>query len=183
MWRHYEGHAVPDLPASPGENMRSAAAEPSRTPRKNRSRSQHRTRRLFADDPLLPRLRGQVAEILRQSFLDLDDAKEWRKLGLGVFLDRPLGVGKAAAEPDATLLLSAKGFSVSSARQRLLALAGDLGVKPEDPHVQKLLARPSLPGLPLDAISSGQFTPAPFLSPMPAAPLPISSFSAARPAV
>jgi hypothetical protein len=150
--RHYEGHAVPDLPTSPGENMRVLPPSHPRVPEEQITQPSRRSRQLYAGDPLLPRLRGPVAESLRQSFLDLEHADEWRELGLGVFLDRPLGLGKAAAEPDSTLLLAAETFSISIARQRLLALAGDLAIPPEDALVQRLLARPPLPGLPLDAI-------------------------------
>jgi len=150
--RRYEGHAVPDLPTSPGENMRVLPPSHPRVPEEQITQPARRRRQLYADDPLLPRLRGQVFEVLRQSFLDLEHPDEWRELGLGVFLDRPLGVGKAVAEPDGTLLLSAEAFSLSIARQRLLALAGDLGIPAEDTFVQHLLARPPLPGLPLDAL-------------------------------
>jgi hypothetical protein len=152
--RRYEGHAVPDLPTSPGENMRVLPPSHPRVPDEQITQPARRTRRLYADDFLLPRLQGRVAEALRQGFLDLEHADEWREMGLGVFLDRPFGDGKAAAEPDGTLLLSAEAFSVSIARQRLLALAGDLSLSAEDALVQRLLARPSLPGLPLDAIGN-----------------------------
>ena len=152
--RRYEGHAVPDLPTSPGENTRVLPPSHPRVPEDQIAQPARRTRRLYAEDPLLPRLSGQLAEVLRQSLLDLEDAEEWRELGLGVFLDRPLGVGKVGAEPDATLLLSAEAFSASIARERLLALAGDVGVNPDDAVVQRLLVRPPLPGLPLDAIGA-----------------------------
>lgn len=152
MRRRYEGHAVPDLPTSPGENMRVLPPSHPRVPEDQITQPARRRRQLYADDPLLPHLCGRVAELLRQSFLDLEHPDEWRELGLAVFLDRPLGVGKAAAEPDGTLLLSAEAFSISIARQRLLALAGDVGILPDDDLVQRLLARPSLPGLPLEAV-------------------------------
>ncbi|HTU17331.1 MAG TPA: hypothetical protein VMG10_04655 [Gemmataceae bacterium] len=150
--RRYEGHAVPDLPTSPGENTRVLPSSHPRVAEEQITQPARRTRRLYAEDPLLPRLSGRLAEVLRQSFLDLEHAEEWRELGLGVFLDRPLGVGKAAAEPDGTLLLSAESFSAAVARERLLALAGDVGANREDAFVQRLLARSPLPGLPLDAI-------------------------------
>jgi hypothetical protein len=151
--RHYEGHAVPDLPTSPGENMRVLPSRHPRVPEEQITQPARRRRHLYADDLLLPRLRlGRIADVLRQSFLDLEQDDEWRELGLAVFLDRPLGVGKAATEPDRTLLLSAEAFSLSIARQRLLALAGDLGISTQDVVVKRLLARPPLPGLPLDAI-------------------------------
>jgi hypothetical protein len=151
--RRYEGHAVPNLPTSPGENTRVLPPSHPRVPEVQITQAARRPRRLYADEPLLPRLRDRVALVLRQSLFDLEDADEWRELGLGVFLDRPLGVGKAAAEPDGTLLLSAEAFSVSIARQGLLALASDLGLNPEDALVQNLLARPPLHGVPLDAIA------------------------------
>jgi hypothetical protein len=151
--RRYEEHAVPDLPTSPGENMRVLPSSHPRVPQEQITQPARRTRRLYADDPLLPRLRDRVALVLRQSLRDLEDAEEWRELGLGVFLDRPFGLGKAAAEPDGTLLLSAEAFSISIALQRLLALAGDLGVNAADALIQNLLARPPLHGLPLDAIA------------------------------
>jgi hypothetical protein len=151
--RRYEGHAVPDLPTSPGENMRVLPPSHPRVPEEQITQPARRSRQLYADDPLLPRLHvGRIAEVLRQSFLDLENADEWRELGLGVFLDRPLGVGKAATEPDSTLLLSAEAFSISIAQQRVLAMADDLGIPSEDAIVQRLLARPPLAGLPLDAI-------------------------------
>lgn len=150
--RQYEGLAVPDLPTSPGENTRVLPPSHPRVPEEQITQPARRTRRLFADDPVLSRLTGRLAEVLRQSFVDLEHDEEWRELGLGVFLDRPLGVGKAAAEPDATLLLSAEAFSASIARERLLALARDVGVNPQDALVQRLLIRSSQPGLPLDAI-------------------------------
>jgi len=151
--RRYEGHAVPDLPTSPGENMRVLPPSHPRVPEEQIMQPARRSRQLYSGDPLLPCLRlGRIAEVLRQSFLDLEHPDEWRELGLGVFLDRPLGVGKAAAEPDSTLLLAAEAFSISIARQRLLALACDLGIPPEDAVIQRLLARPTLPGLPLDSI-------------------------------
>lgn len=143
--RRYEGHAVPDQPTSPGENMRVLPPSHPRVPEEQITQPAHRGRVLFERDPLLPRLSGRTAELLRQSFFDLEHPDEWRELGLAVFLDRPL-------DADGTLLLSAEAFSVSIARQRLLALAGDLGIQPEDAFVQRLLARPSLPGLPLEAI-------------------------------
>jgi hypothetical protein len=152
--RRYEGHAVPDLPTSPGENMRVLPPSHPRVPEEQITQPARRTRFLYENDSLLPRLHGPVAETLRQSLLDLHLEDEWRELGLGVFLDRPFGSSKAAAEPDGTLLLSAEAFSISIAQQRLLALAKDLGVSSDDAYVQRLLARSCLLGLTLDAIGS-----------------------------
>jgi hypothetical protein len=150
--RRYEGHAVPDLPTSPGENSRVLPSSHPRVPDEQIAQPARRTRRLYADDPLAGRWSAAAAAILRQSFLDLADAEEWRELGLAVFLDRPLGVGKSAAEPDATLLLSAEAFSAAIARERLLALAGDVGLTAKDELVQRVLTSAAVPGLSLDAI-------------------------------
>jgi hypothetical protein len=90
--------------------------------------------------------------LLRQSLFDLEHADEWRELGLAIFLDRPLGIGKAAAEPDGTLLLSAEAFSASIACARLHALARDVGLPPEDADFRRLLAHLEIRGVSLDAI-------------------------------
>ena len=109
-------------------------------------------RRLFADHSLRDHLKGHVAELLRQSLRDLEHFEEWREMGLGVFLDRPLGVGKAATEPDDTLLLSAEAFSFRIACTRLSSLEDDLGVERRNAYAP-------LPGLPLAAIG-GPVVPA-----------------------
>ncbi len=139
--RRYEGHPVPDLPTSPGENTRVLPASHPRVPEEQIMQPARRTRRLYAEDPLSHRLGPQAAGLLRQSLLDLQHPDEWRELGLAVFLDRPLGVGKAATEPDGTLLLSAEAFSASIARERLRAAEASLALDPPEVH-----------GLPLDAI-------------------------------
>jgi hypothetical protein len=150
--RRYEGHAVPDLPTSPGENMRVLPPSHPRVPEEQITQPARRQRRLFADDSLLPRLRGPVADLLRQSVLDLEHGEEWRELGMAVYLDRPLGVGQAATEPDGTLLLSAEAFSATLARERLLALARDVGIDVDNALIRGLLHRPPVRGLALDAI-------------------------------
>jgi hypothetical protein len=144
--RRYEGHAVPDLPTSPGENSRVLPPSHPRVPEEQIVQPARRIRCLYSDDPLLGQLTPQVADLLRQSLLDLEHADEWRELGLAIFLDRPLGIGKAAAEPDGTLLLSAEAFSASIARERLQMLAGDVGLRLDD------TAFPEVRGVPLDAI-------------------------------
>jgi len=139
--RRYEDHPVPDLPTSPGENRRVLPPSHPRVPEEQITQSTQRTRRLYAGDPLSHYLKAHVAEVLRQSLADLTHADEWREMGLAVFLDRPLGIGKAATEPDGTLLLSAEAFSVSIAEERMRSL--DLPSLPD---------RPAVHGLPLDAI-------------------------------
>jgi hypothetical protein len=144
--RRYEGHTVPDLPTSPGENNRVLPPSHPRVSEEQIVQPARRTRHLYANDPLLGRPNPQAADLLRQSLLDLEHADEWRELGLAIFLDRPLGIGKAPTEPDGTLLLSAEAFSASIAQERLHMLAGDVGLRPDD------AAFPEVRGVPLDAI-------------------------------
>jgi hypothetical protein len=145
--RRYEGHAVPDLPTSPGENMRVLPPSHPRVADEQIAQPARRTRRLYAGDPLT-----MPVQLLRQSFADLEHPEEWREMGLAIFLDRPFGVGKAPAEPDGTLLLSAEAFSASIARERLHALARDLGIAPDAAAFQHVRAAPPVRGLPLDSI-------------------------------
>jgi hypothetical protein len=150
--RRYEGHAVPDLPTSPGENSRVLPPSHPRVPEEQITQPTRRTRRLYAEDPLPRRLPGRAADLLRQSFTDLEHPDEWREMGLAVFLDRPFGGGKAATEPDGTLLLSAEAFSASIARERLHVLAHEVGVERDNIEFQHLLAPSEVRGLPLDVI-------------------------------
>ena len=122
--RFYEGHAVPDAPASSGENMRVLPPPHVHVSEEQILHPARRTRRLFADDPLTNHLGPRGAEALRQSVADLRHPEELLELGMALFLDRPLGTGKAPGEPDQTLLLSHLAFSRSLARQRLKLLAG-----------------------------------------------------------
>jgi hypothetical protein len=121
--RRYEGHLVPDLPTSPGENNRVLPPSHPRVPEEQVLQTSRRSRRLFDGDPLPAYLGRQAAEVLRQSVRDLDDPTELRELGTALFLDRPLGTAKAPAEPDRTLLLACVAFSRSVAEQRLDSLA------------------------------------------------------------
>jgi hypothetical protein len=148
--RSYEGHPVPDLPTSPGENSRVLPAGHPRVPDEQITLPARRRRRLYADDPLTRHLAGPAAEVLRQSAADLAHPDERRELGAGLFLDRPFGGGKAPAEPDATLLLASVAYSRSIAEGRLPALARDAGISPD--AVEGVRAGLSIPGLPLDAI-------------------------------
>jgi hypothetical protein len=150
--RRYEGHAVPDLPTSPGENQRVLPPSHPRVPEEQITQPARRVRLLYDGDPLVSSASTRIRELLRQSFVDLEQAEEWREMGLGVFLDRPFGVGKAVGAPDGTLLLSAEAFSVSLARQRLHALAADAGVSRNEELFQRLLASPPVHGLALESL-------------------------------
>ena len=144
--RFYEGHPVPDAPASPGESMR---VLPPPHPRVSEEQILHpgkRTRRLFADGPLTAHLGKQSEEVLRRSMADLRHPEELREMGLALFLDRPLGVGKAPGEPDQTILLSHLAFSPSLARQRLKWL----GATAYEGGLQELVR--GLRGVPVSAV-------------------------------
>jgi len=153
--RHYEGHAVPDAPTSPGENARVLPPPHRRVPEEQISQSGKRTRRLYEGDPLPLHLGEQGRRLLRQSVRDLRHPEELRELGMAVFIDRPLGVFKAPTEPDQTLLLSYEAFSRSVALRRLQQLASDQSVgldSTEAEQYRKALANLDVRGLSLDAL-------------------------------
>ncbi|MSQ94339.1 MAG: hypothetical protein EXR98_07260 [Gemmataceae bacterium] len=118
MRRHYEGHLVPDLPTSPGENARVLPASHPRVPEEQLTQSYRRRRQLYPDDPLPALLTPRTRQVLAQCVRDLDHLDERVELGLGVFIDRPLGYAKKAAEPDLTPLLAHEAFSPALARRR-----------------------------------------------------------------
>jgi hypothetical protein len=118
MRRYYEGHLVPDLPTSPGENARVMPASHPRVPEEQLLQPQRRRRQLFADDPLTRRLTEGVRVVLAQSVRDLEQLDERADMGTGLFVDRPLGYAKPPAEPDLTPLLAHEAFSPSLAQRR-----------------------------------------------------------------
>jgi hypothetical protein len=132
--RHYEGLPVPDLPTSPGENARVLPPPFARVPEEQIQVPAKRTRRLFAETSL-PAADGPLGVLLRQTVADLEHPAEVQELGLALFLDRPLGVFKARAEPDQTLLFSYEAFSATVAERRLQELC-ELGLLPARPHFE-----------------------------------------------
>ncbi len=120
--RHYEGHLVPDVPTSPGENARVLPASHPRVPEEQLTQTLRRRRQLYADEPLTRLLGENARRALRLSVFDLNHAEERSELGLGVFIDRPLGYAKATGETDQTPLLAHEAFSPSIARRRAKAL-------------------------------------------------------------
>jgi hypothetical protein len=120
--RHYEDHLVPDAPTSLGENARILPPPYARVPDEQITDPSKRTRRLFVDDRIAARLSPTALEVLRKSIEDLSHPREIQELGMATFLDRPLGVFKGPSEPDQTLLLSYKAFSMSIAEKRLSEL-------------------------------------------------------------
>ena len=118
MRRHYEGHLVPDLPTSPGENARVLPASRPRVPEEQLLQTPKRRRQLFVNDPLAGLLTETARRILAQSIADLEHLDERVEMGLGAFIDRPLGYAKQVGEPDLTPLLAHEAFSPSLARRR-----------------------------------------------------------------
>lgn len=130
--RFYEGLPVPDAPTSPGENARVLPPPYTRVPEAQIADPAQRTKRLFAGDPSESLLGTHGRAVLAQSVADLADPRELRELGTAVFLDRPLGVFKAAGEPDPTPLLSYMAVSRSVAERRLRFLAEAGPLRPDD---------------------------------------------------
>jgi len=153
--RQYEGWPVPDRPTSPGENARVLPPDHPRVPEEQILHPARRTRRLYADDPLTGRLGPNAAAAMRRSVVDLADAEELRELGLALFLDRPLGAGKAPTEPDGTPLLASEAFSRAVAQRRLHALAREPGLLPEEElneRLRRLKDGERIVGLPADVV-------------------------------
>jgi hypothetical protein len=150
--RRYEEHPVPDMPTSPGESSRVLPASHPRVPEEQILEPSRRSRRLYAGDPLPAHLGPHARAFLRQSWEDLSHPAERRELGMGLFIDRPLGAGKHPAEPDGTLLLASAAFSRSVAEARLRALAAEVGVDPNAAEVEALRGGLEVRGLPLDEI-------------------------------
>jgi hypothetical protein len=149
--RLYEGHPVPDAPTSPGENARVLPPPHRRVPEEQILQPGKRTKRLFANDPLTAYLGEQGRDLLRQSIRDLRHPRELHELGMALFLDRPLGVGKAVGEPDQTLLFSHEAFSPSTAQRQLQYLAQGLDLIPDrgehDGYLRILQEAPAVEGV------------------------------------
>jgi hypothetical protein len=155
--RRYEGHLVPEVPTSTGENARVMPGQP-RVPEEQLLHPTRRTRRLFAGQPLPTDSRPHVAAALRRSVADLADDRELREGGIGLFLDRPFGVGKSLAEPDGTLLLASVAFSRTLAVARLHDLAhflpGDLDASRLQGFLARLHTLGFVDGVPLERIGA-----------------------------
>jgi hypothetical protein len=149
--RFYEGLPVPDTPTTPGENARILPPPHMRVPEEQILAREKRTKRLFVNDPLPQRAGPRAHDALRLSLRDLTYPSELRELGTALFLDRPFGVGKAATEPDQTLLLAYEAFSRLIASRHLRYLADDLGLLPATERDALLATLKCLPvrGVPL----------------------------------
>jgi hypothetical protein len=145
--RRYEEWPVPDLPTSPGENNRVLPASHPRVPEEQILQASHRTRRLYAGDPMPSHLGPRGAEALGQSATDLRHSEELRELGMALFLDRPFGAG--------ALLLASEAFSRSVAEQRLRDMVREPNTLTElerDQCLSRLAEGTETRGLPLDAV-------------------------------
>lgn len=125
LLRHYyQGHAVPDVPTSPGETTRVLPEEFGRVHADQIHHGKRRRRKLYVHAEETMSATG--LELLSQSWHDLQQWEELLELGLALFIDRPLSIKKVPGEPDQTLLFSHVAFSRSVARQRLELLAKKL---------------------------------------------------------
>jgi hypothetical protein len=150
--RHYEGLPVPDAPTSTGESMRVLPPPHRRVPLEQITQPGKRKRRLYEGDPLERYLSERARAVLQQSVCDLEHPDELRELGLGLFVDRPLGVFKHPLEPDNTLLLSYEAFSRSLAEARLAELGRLLGPLFDPALYREALRQLEVRGLPLAAV-------------------------------
>jgi hypothetical protein len=159
LHRHYDRHLVPDRPTSPGENIRVLPAPHLRVPEEQLLQPHRRQRRMFVDNLAdwfdLPSYRATLVASLG----DLHCPAERTELGIGLFIDRPLGYGKEAGEPDYTPLLAHEAFSLSIARQRLkelAMLAQELGLEvPADlfDSVERMLEETPVRGIPAEQLA------------------------------
>jgi hypothetical protein len=85
--------------------------------------------------------------VLKQCIAELREPAELRELGLALFLERPLGIGKAPGEPDRTVLLSHRAFSRSLALRRLRLLV-------QSAELEAALTSLEVSGIPLSRIVS-----------------------------
>ena len=149
--RRYEGHLVPDVPTSHGENMRVLPPSFRHLSEEQILDPSARQRRLFADDDIDSHVYPNANSALAASFqlLDLEPA-ELQELGTALVLDRPLGIFKHPTEPDQTLLLSYVAFSRTIAERRFREMH-DLGMFDDEQFTkaQAKLAALKIDGIPI----------------------------------
>jgi hypothetical protein len=146
--RQYEGHRVPDVPTSMGENARVLPAAFGRVPEVQILESSQRKRRLFLNAPTDALLSESARRVLQLSIDELDDPRELQELGMATFLDRPLGVLKQPGEVDRTPLVSHEAYSRFIAIRRLATLKSARWI--DQPRHEAL--RSALTGLATDGI-------------------------------
>ena len=154
--KRYEGHRVPEVPTSPGDNRRVLPAPFARVPEEQLLQPTSRSKVLFSGYPTERLLTDSSRKVLQQSILDLEHPTELRELGIAVYLDRPLGVFKQPGEVDRTPLLSYEAFSREIAESRLNDLSrwGHLPTQSDFPrHIQRLLELP-IKGFPVSRLDA-----------------------------
>lgn len=117
--RSYEGLPVPDVPTSPGDQMRVLPERFVRVPEAQFMDVTARSKHLFAEHPTADLLTPATQKILRSSVADLQLRAELEELGKALFLDRPLGIGKPPGAVDRTPLVSYIAVSRQLIRDRL----------------------------------------------------------------
>ncbi len=148
--RQYEGHRVPDVPTSMGENARVLPAPFVRVPEEQILEPGRRRRSLYAQEATESLLGPATREALAASLADLDEPGELRELGLGTFLDRPMGHLHEPGAVDRTPLVSYEAYSRFVACRRLAALqsAGWIDAARHDELLERLNCL-AVPGVPL----------------------------------
>lgn len=117
--KRYEGHRVPDAPTSMGENQRVLPEPFQRVADEQIVDPARRRKSLFENEPAESLLLPGADAVWQLCLAELLQPSELRELGIGLFLDRPLGILKADGEVDRTPLLSYVAFSRSVAEARL----------------------------------------------------------------
>ena len=101
--------------------------------------------------------------LLQHSLDDVEDLRELRELGTGVFVDRPLGVGKPPGTPDQTPLVAHEAYSRTIARSRLSdlnRLACQLGLRFDLQRSERQLAEMPAAGVALADVCARERPPA-----------------------
>jgi hypothetical protein len=153
--QHYQGHPVPEIPTSPGENVRVLPAPFVRVPEEQLTQPSKRPRRLFANGPSV--LTPTTRAVLERSIGDLASPAELRELGMAVYLDRPLGACKQSGEVDRTPLVSYEAFSRAIAGRRLAEL-DRAGLLPagQFEHFSDCLEQVAVAGVPVASFGTGE---------------------------
>jgi len=148
---HFYHHLrVPNLPTSPGENIRILPL--GNVPEEQLTQPNQRQRELFTSDWNEELRSPAIRSVLQQSVADLLEPQEQIELGLGLFLDRPLGYGKFPGEPDRTLLFSYEAFSQNTALDRVRQIGeffGPLAPSEALSKVRGSLQNDSVKGIPV----------------------------------
>jgi len=100
--KRYEGHRVPDSPTSIGENQRVLPEPFQRVADGQIVDPRQRCKTLFDNEPAESLLRPDVKSVWQLCLAELEQPTELRELGLGLFLDRLLGILKVDGEVDRT---------------------------------------------------------------------------------